>query len=175
VVQAALDGEQARAEQARLEQQRLEQARAAPPTTEEPLTEDPGTVPDAIDPDREVVPETSTEGDSVDPSFPSATVNLLPAELLPAEPPPVPPTVVQQPLVDQVPPSGDGGGTVRLGVIDRWRARRYRKWLAQQWADGATPGPRRTWRWVLATAIVALAIAVLFPLTVAAIRALVAL
>ena len=63
----------------------------------------------------------------------------------------------------------------RLTVLDRWRARRHRKRLAAQWAPGATPQPRRTWRWVLATIIVALALGVLFPLTVAAFRSLFAL
>lgn len=63
----------------------------------------------------------------------------------------------------------------RLTLLDRWRARRHRKRLAAQWAPGATPQPRRTWRWVLATIIVALALGVLFPLTVAAFRSLVAL
>lgn len=60
-------------------------------------------------------------------------------------------------------------------ILDRWRSRRRRKRLANQWAPGATPPPRRSWRWLVATVVAAVAIAVLFPLTVAAFRALVAL
>jgi len=136
-----------------------------------------------------------------DPARPAATVNLLPdvdppgadptvaptetaapAAYLPAAgPPPVFPllgepgtggSLLDQPVVE---PNRQVPAPQRLTPLDRWRARRHRKRLAAQWAPGATPQPRRTWRWVLATVIVALALGVLFPLTVAAFRALVAL
>ena len=112
----------------------------------------------------------------------------LTVQTLVVAPPPTFPTIgepdVDAPLLGDPPTqvAWDDDTTIpyvpraeRLTLLDRWRARRHRKLLAAQWAPGATPQPRRTWRWVLATIIVALALGVLFPLTVAAFRSLFAL
>jgi hypothetical protein len=124
------------------------------------------------------------------PAVPPAAAQTWVPDLAATGPPPVFPTIGEpgtgRSLLDQpvdarlhdVPeegPTGQFPPGQRLTPLDRWRARRHRKRLAAQWAPGATPQPRRTWRWVLATVIVAVALGILFPLTVAAFRALVAL
>lgn len=149
-------------------------------------------------------PTAEVSSPTAEPPVPTARVDLLPA-VPPAGPPaasPVGPSAQASPEPESVQESvdptsmtqpspgmetatsstaGPAGAVPAAGLgsppslLDRWKARRHRKRLAAQWAPGATPAPRRTWRWVLATMVAAIAIAVLFPLTIAAIRSLVAL
>ena len=58
---------------------------------------------------------------------------------------------------------------------ERWRARRRLKRELAQWPEDAPPAPRRTGRWLFVLILILVAIAILFPMAVSALRDLVAL
>lgn len=120
---------------------------------------------------------------------PSARIDLLPNDL---PTPPGPQSDPTEPMRPEAPtetmptapsPETDEPLDLAPDVIDaapeslqeRWRQRRRLKRLQAQWAEDATPAPRRTGRWLVVTILLVAAIVLLFPLAVEALRDLVAL
>lgn len=164
---------------------------SGPATAEEPArpatAEEPAQVPPArsgvgtTTPSARInlLPAPGSEPAAVDLTVPLRRQYPVPEDDAPEPAEPSSPGATPQPVPDH---SGAVRGTApanapvrRLTVVDRWRARRHRKRLVQEWAPGATPPPRRTWRWLVVTTVMVLAFGLLFALTVAAVRDLVAL
>ena len=126
------------------------------------------------------------------PDVPTASVDLLPSSPTePAEDDPeaflpdsyvedVGPDPLAGPPIDDA-PGDDAPGPPPLPVSgvggwwQRMRARHRRRREMAQWAPDAAPRPRRTGRWLIVTILAVVAIALLFPMAVDALRELVAL
>jgi len=121
------------------------------------------------------------------PDVPTASVDLLPSSPTePAEDDPeaflpdgyvedVGPDPLAGPPIDDAP----GPPPLPISVVGGWwrrmRARHRRRREMAQWAPDAAPRPRRTGRWLIVTILAVVAIALLFPMAVDALRDLVAL
>ena len=169
--------EQRLAEERRLaEEQRLAEAAAA----EAAEVSDPA-------PEAEDGPGTPAE-----PDVPRASVDLLPSSPTePTEADPeaflpdsyvedVGPDPLTGPPVDDAPvDDAPGPPPLPISVVGGWwqrmRARHRRRREMAQWAPDAAPRPRRTGRWLIVTILAVVAIALLFPMAVDALRELVAL